>query len=117
VALKSLTSFWASGLETVRAQNWTVPVALTPKVDEPAEPAEEGLDPDDEHAAAADSSMTAAAPVSACLAESFIAVACSRCLSGLGNQGRTHWRRKGNPFPKKLRSLGPRVNPLAGTDC
>ena len=34
VALNSLTSFWASVLETVRAQNWTVPVALTPKVDE-----------------------------------------------------------------------------------
>src|SRR5580693_3864594 len=53
VALNSLTSFWASVLETVRAQNWTVPVALTPKVDEVAEPAEEGVDPDDEHAAAA----------------------------------------------------------------
>ena len=78
VALKSLTSFCASVLETVRAQNWTVPVALTPKVDELGEPAEEGVDPDDEHAAAAVSSMTAAAPVSVCLAESFIAVACSR---------------------------------------
>jgi hypothetical protein len=73
VALNSLTSFWASVLETVRAQNWTVPVALTPKE---GEPAEEGGDPDDEHAAAV-SSKTAAAPVSACLAESFIAVACS----------------------------------------
>ena len=61
----------------MRAQNWTVPVALTPKVDELAEAAEEGDDPEEEHAAA-DSSMTAAAPVSVCLAESFIAVACSR---------------------------------------
>jgi hypothetical protein len=78
VALNSLTSFCASVLDTVRAQNWTVPVALTPKVDELAEPAEEGDDPDDEHAAAAVSSNTAAAPVSVCLAESFIAVACSR---------------------------------------
>src|ERR1700678_1476212 len=32
VALNSLTSFWARVLDTVRAQNWTVPVALTPKV-------------------------------------------------------------------------------------
>ena len=32
VALNSLTSFCARVLETVRAQNWTVPVALTPKV-------------------------------------------------------------------------------------
>src|ERR1700734_3426376 len=37
VALNSLTSFWARLLETVRAQNWTVPVALTPKEDEPPE--------------------------------------------------------------------------------
>src|ERR1700757_2307651 len=71
VALNSLTSFWARVLETVRAQNWTVPVALTPKDDEPAEPADEGADPDDEHAAAV-SSNTAPAPVSVCLAESFI---------------------------------------------
>src|SRR6201996_3608829 len=76
VALNSLTSFWARVLETVRAQNWTVPVALTPKVDE-LEAAEEGDDPD-EHAAAAESSKTAAAPVSVFLGESFIAVACSR---------------------------------------
>jgi hypothetical protein len=70
-------------LETVRAENWTVPVALAPKVAEPAEPADDGLDPDDEHAAAAAvSSKTAAVPVSVCLAESFIAVACSRYVSG-----------------------------------
>src|SRR5579863_4393 len=34
LALNSLTSFCARVLETVRAQNWTVPVALTPKDDE-----------------------------------------------------------------------------------
>jgi hypothetical protein len=86
--LNSLTSFCASVLETVRAQNWTVPVALTPNDDEAVEPEEEeGDDPDDEHAAAAESSMTAAAPVSVCLAESFIAVACSRYVSDWGNQG------------------------------
>src|ERR1700691_4205067 len=78
VALTSLTSFWARVLETVRAQNWTVPVALTPKDGEPAEPGEGGGDPDEEQAAAAVRSKTAAAPVSFCLAESFIAVACSR---------------------------------------
>src|ERR1700722_6347432 len=87
VELNSLTSFCASVLETVRAQNWTVPVALTPNDDEAVEPEEEGDDPDDEHAAAAESSMTAAAPVSVCLAESFIAVACSRYVSDWGNQG------------------------------
>ncbi len=59
------------------------------------------------------SSMTAAAPVSVCLGESFIAVACSRYVSGLGNQETTRWRREGNPFPKKLGTRGPRVNPLA----
>src|SRR5580698_2223332 len=32
VALNSLTSFCARVLDTVRAQNWTVPVALTPNV-------------------------------------------------------------------------------------
>src|SRR6202167_1382571 len=78
VELNSLTSFCASVLETVRAQNWTVPVALTPKDGEPAEPGEGGGDPDEEQAAAAVRSKTAAAPVSFCLAESFIAVACSR---------------------------------------
>src|SRR6201996_4918641 len=81
VALNSLTSFCARSLETERAQNWTVPVALTPKLDE-AGPAEEGVDPDAEHAAAAVSSTTAAAPVSVFLGESFIAVARSRCVSG-----------------------------------
>ena len=101
VALNSLTSFCASVLETVRAQNWTVPVALTPKDDEPAEPVEEGDDPDDEHAAAAASSMTAAAPVSVCLAESFIAVACSRYVSGWGNQG-------GRPTGEGKETLFPR---------
>jgi hypothetical protein len=35
VALNSETSFWARVLDTVRAQNWTVPVALTPKFGEP----------------------------------------------------------------------------------
>ena len=37
VALNSLTSFWARVLETVRAQNWTVPVALTPKFADPGD--------------------------------------------------------------------------------
>src|SRR5215469_16523137 len=86
VALNSLTSFCARVLETVRAQNWTVPVAFTPNEDEPDEEVEEGEEPDDEHAAAAASSMTAAAPVRVCLGESFIAVSCSRYESGLGSQ-------------------------------
>src|SRR5580698_6297674 len=60
VALNSLTSFWARVLETVRAQNWTVPVALTPKVEEVGAGA--GADPEDEQPAAA-SSARAAAPV------------------------------------------------------
>src|SRR5580692_4215087 len=107
VELNSLTSFCASVLETVRAQNWTVPVALTPKVDEAAEVAGAGDDPD-EHAAAAESSRTAAAPVSACLGESFIAVACSRYVSGwedpLAN------RRK--PFSQEARNPRPARQPL-----
>src|ERR1700685_365617 len=54
VALNSLTSFCARVLETVRAQNWTVPVAFTPNEEAPdEEEVEEGEDPDDEHAAAA----------------------------------------------------------------
>src|SRR5215469_6439409 len=84
VALNSLTSFCARVLETVRAQNWTVPVAFTPNEDEPEEEVEEGEFPDDEHAAAAASSMTAAAPVRLCLGESFIAVSLSRYESGWG---------------------------------
>src|SRR6202020_1452240 len=88
VALNSLTSFCARVLETVRAQNWTVPVALVPKDEAAAdEEAGEADDPDDEHAAAPASSMTAAAPVMVCLGESFIAVSCSRYESGSGNQG------------------------------
>ena len=51
VALNPLTSFCASVFDTVRAQNWTVPVALTPKEDEPGDAPEEGDEPDDEHAA------------------------------------------------------------------
>ena len=87
LALNSLTSFCARVLETVRAQNWTVPVAFTPKEEAaPDEEVEEGEDPDDEQAAAAASSMTAAAPVRLCLGESFIAVSCSRYESGLGSQ-------------------------------
>src|ERR1700729_3675386 len=69
VELNSLTSFCARVLETVRAQNWTVPVAFTPKLEEPDEEVDEGGDPDDEHAAAAASSMTAAAPVRLCLGD------------------------------------------------
>jgi hypothetical protein len=59
-----------------------VPVALTPKVDEPAEEAEEGDEPDDEHAATAVSSKTAAAPVTVFLGESFIAVGRSLYVGG-----------------------------------
>ena len=56
---------------------------------------------DDEHAAAAVSSMTAAAPVSVCLAESFIAVACSRYVSGWGSQrGRPCGEGKETLFPR-----------------
>src|ERR1700729_3314667 len=44
VALNSLTSFCARVFDTVRAQNWTVPVALVPKDDEAGEAAEEGDD-------------------------------------------------------------------------
>src|SRR6516164_1817067 len=76
VALKSLTSFWASVLDTVRAQNWTVPVALVPKVLDCGAAAEDP-DPEDEHAAAA-SSVAAPTPASACLLKSFIASAFSR---------------------------------------
>src|SRR5580658_6687188 len=52
VALNSLTSFWARVLETVRAQNWTVPVALTPK---DADVGVEEVVPEDEQPAAASS--------------------------------------------------------------
>jgi hypothetical protein len=55
VALNSLTSFWARVLDTVRAQNCTVPVALTPKSADPgnADAVAAGEEPDDEHPAAA----------------------------------------------------------------
>jgi len=72
VALNSLTSFWARVLETVRAQNWTVPVALTPKLD--AVGAGPAADPDEEQAAAPPSSATAAAPVRVFLLRSFMAL-------------------------------------------
>src|ERR1700678_4034246 len=61
VALNSLTSFWARSLDTLRAQNWTVPVALTPNDEESG--VVDGDDPDEEHPAAASSAM-AAAPTS-----------------------------------------------------
>src|SRR5581483_12195622 len=53
-ALNSLTSFWARVLDTVRAQNWTVPVALTPKlaVPGPVDDDAAGLEPEDEQPAA-----------------------------------------------------------------
>src|SRR5580700_1968801 len=72
VALNSLTSFCARVLETVRAQNWTVPVALTPKGEEVGAGAA-GADPPDEQPAAA-SSARAAAPVRIGLLKSFIAL-------------------------------------------
>src|SRR5882724_5022345 len=75
VALNSLTSFWASVFDTVRAQNWTVPVALTPNVLDCG--AVEVDDPEDEQPAAA-STVTTAAPTRACLLNSFIAMAFSR---------------------------------------
>jgi hypothetical protein len=52
--LNSLTSFWASVLDTVRAQNCTVPVALTPKFADPGDADEAaGEEPEDEQPAAA----------------------------------------------------------------
>ena len=116
LALNSLTSFCARVLETVRAQNWTVPVAFTPNEDEPDEEVE-GEDPDDEHAAAAASSMTAAAPVRLCLGESFIAVSCSRYESGLGSQRGRPCGEGRKPFSQKLGILRPTVKPLAQTGC
>jgi hypothetical protein len=70
-------------LDTLRAQNWTVPVALTPN-DEDDGVVVDGDDPDEEHPAAASSAM-AAAPTSACLLKSFIALACSRAVPDGGN--------------------------------
>src|ERR1700678_2376631 len=84
VALNSLTSFWARVLETVRAQNWTVPVALTPKLEFVGVGA--AAPPEEEQAAAAPSSATAAAPVRVFLLRSFMALP----------------YREGNPFPKSL---------------
>src|SRR5581483_6181654 len=49
VALNSSTSFLASVWDTDRAQNCTVPVALSPKSFEPVEP--DGLEPPEEQAA------------------------------------------------------------------
>src|ERR1700722_13160349 len=112
VALNSLTSFWARVLETVRAQNWTVPVAFTPNEDEAADEEAADGDPDDEHAAAAASSMTAAAPVRVCLGESFIAVSCSRYESGSGNQGGRPVARLRKPFSQKARNPLPDRQPL-----
>jgi hypothetical protein len=62
-------------LDTVLAQNWTVPVALTPKL--LAFGAAEDDGPEDAHPAAPSSVITAA-PVSTCLLNSFIASAFSR---------------------------------------
>ena len=54
-ALNSLVSFWAKVLDTVRAQNWTVPVALTPKLADPGPVADDaaGVELEDEQPAAA----------------------------------------------------------------
>src|SRR5580692_5429112 len=61
VALNSLTSFWARVLDTVRAQNCTVPVALTPKFADPGDAAvAAGVEPDDEHPATAAATRAAA---------------------------------------------------------
>jgi hypothetical protein len=59
-------------LETVRAQNWTVPVALTPK---DPDVGVGGVVPEDEQPAAA-SSKAAATPVKILPLKSFIALAC-----------------------------------------
>jgi hypothetical protein len=88
VALNSLTSFCARVLETVRAQNWTVPVALTPK---DADVGVEEVVPEDEQPAAA-SSRTAATPVKILPLKSFIALACLFSLRDwLGARRVTHW--------------------------
>src|ERR1700722_11765434 len=51
VALNSLTIFCARVLETVRAQNWTVPVAFTPNEDEAPDDELADGDPDENAAA------------------------------------------------------------------
>jgi hypothetical protein len=118
VALNSVTSFWARVLETVRAQNWTVPVAFTPNEEAPDEEVEEeGDEADDEHAPAAASSMTAAAPVRPCLGESFIAVSCSRYESWGSQRGRPSGAKVRKPFSQKLGTLRPTVKTLAQTGC
>src|SRR6516225_9370701 len=54
--LNSSVSFWARVLDTLRAQNCTVPVALVPKLADPGPEADDdaaGLEPEDEQPAAA----------------------------------------------------------------
>jgi hypothetical protein len=84
-------------------------VAFTPNEDEPEEEEVEEVEvPDDEHAAAAASSMTAAAPVRLCLGESFIAVSLSRYESGWG-------AREDDPVARVEETLFPKArNPPAG---
>src|SRR5581483_1796461 len=105
-ALNSLTSFWASVLDTVRAQNVTVPVALVPNVLDCADGALDDR-PEEEHPAAALlSSAMAAAPVSTRLFKSFIDRP-SLDFQLLGMLGTTHWMTpyEAGPLSISMRSL------------
>ncbi len=92
VALNSLTSFWARVLDTVRAQNCTVPVALTPKFADPGDAAAvaAGVEPDDEHPATA--AATRAAAEKSAILVLFMCAGSFKTSSALNAARRAAWR-------------------------